>query len=98
VVCAEHDVIYQIIPIITIISSKSKKFSIRKDTYKSRKLNNKYLYNSIGLNLENGFYKATVERAVADLLYYNPYYFFDGKDLIDWKGVEKIQKEIGYKK
>jgi len=95
-VLAEKGVIFQNSSIITIISSKSKKFSLEKNEYQSRKLNNKYLYNMAGIVLDAGYYKATISRAVADLLYYNPRYYFDAYKLIDWNDVHKIQKEIGY--
>jgi hypothetical protein len=39
---------------------------------------------------------ANIERAVADLLYFNSNYYFDNKKRIDWKKVKKIQKEVGY--
>lgn len=96
-VLVESGIISQKLSAITLISSKSKKFSIGENFYQSRKLSDKYLFNTSGINLENGFYKAGAERAIADLLYFNPHYFFDGKNLIDWKKVRKIQKEIGYK-
>ena len=96
-VLAENGIILQSLSAITLISSKSKKFFIGENFYQARKLSDKYLFNTSGINLENGFYKASVERAAADLLYFNPHYFFDGGDMINWKKVCKIQKEIGYK-
>ncbi len=83
---------------ITLISSVSKNFSIGDNSYICRKLNNKFLFNPLGIELKNGFYQASIERAIADLLYFNPHYFFDGEKIIDWKKVKKIQQEIGYPK
>jgi len=39
---------------------------------------------------------ATLERAAADMLYFNPKYHFDVRESIDFKKVETIQKEVGY--
>lgn len=83
---------------ITLISSVSKNFSIGDNFYICRKLNNKFLFNPIGIELKDGFYQASIERAIADLLYFNPHYFFDGEKMINWKKVKKIQREIGYPK
>ncbi len=46
--------------------------------------------------MRDGVNYATVERAVADLLYFNPKYYFDGNSRIDWKKVKEIQGIIGY--
>ena len=83
---------------ITLISSVSKNFSIGDNFYICRKLNNKFLFNPISIELKDGFYQASIERAIADLLYFNPHYFFDGEKMINWKKVKKIQREIGYPK
>jgi hypothetical protein len=37
---------------------------------------------------------ALPERAVADLLYYNPKAYFDAP--LNWKKIQRIQKKIGY--
>lgn len=89
-------VIFQASDKITLISSDSKKFSIGNNFYISRKLNDKYLFNPVGLILKNGFYQASVERAAADLLYFNPRHFFDSAQMINWEKVKIIQIEIGY--
>ena len=96
-VLAEHSVIFQLSSIITIVSAESKKFTIQGNQYQSRQLSDKYLYNDIGVILQDGYYKATLERAVADMLYFNPMYFFDNKEVIDWDKVNEIQKLLGYK-
>lgn len=79
---------------ITYISSISRRFSLLGVDYISRQLSDEYLYKEEGIVFRNFFYEATVERAVADLLYYNPLFHFDGP--INWKEVRKIQKSIGY--
>lgn len=89
-------IIAQRIGAITMVSSKSKKFSIKDNHYRSRKLDNKYLFNPAGIIEKNGVKKASVGRAIADLLYFNPKAHFDADKSIDWRKVKKLQKEIGY--
>jgi hypothetical protein len=46
---------------------------------------------------QNGNYVATPERAVADMLYFNPHYHLDNPGAVDFKNVKLLQQEIGYK-
>ena len=96
-VLSQEGIIQQNISQITLISSQFKKFSIGDYDYYSRKLDDKFLYNSVGIfNNKDNVKTASVERAVADLLYFNPKMYFDGERLIKWRKVKIIQKEIGY--
>ena len=87
-VLAKEGLINQIVFPITLVSGKSQKFSAGGNHYVVRKLALKYLYNPKGIG--------TSERAVADMLYFRPSYHFDGENMIDWKKVKFIQKEVGY--
>lgn len=87
-------IIFQDISYITLISNRSCRFTIGTNKYLVRKVSDKYLYNTLGIIEANGVYKATAERAVADMLYLQPSYFFDAKDNINWRQVKKIQKEV----
>jgi Tfp pilus assembly protein PilZ len=89
-------IIQQKVSAITLVSSKSENFSIGDNQYISRKLNDKYLFNSAGIFEKDGIKTASVERAIADLLYFNSKAHFDADKLINWKKVKKLQKEIGY--
>lgn len=95
-ILTKEGIISQDIPYITLISDKSKKFTINDQRYISRQMKDDFLFNEAGIVEERGIKKATVERAVADLLYYDSNYHFDAPDLVDWDKVEDIQKEIGY--
>jgi hypothetical protein len=94
-VLVQHGIITQISNQITLISSISKKYKIKNNLYKVRQLSDKFLFNEVGITLVERYYQATPERAVADLLYFNPNFHFDGEKLIDWKKVKEIQKELG---
>lgn len=96
-VLAKEGIIAQDIDYITLISSVSRKFKIAHHSYLVRQMKESFLYQSIGIAPKNGYQAATKERAVADLLYFNPHYHLDGKQLIDWEKVSFIQKEVGFK-
>ncbi len=95
-VLVNFGIIQQGLDFITIVSSKSKKFNIGNHKYKSRQLAPKFLFQEIGINKKNGIKIASPERAIADLLYFNPRAHLDARDRVDWKKVKAIQKVIGY--
>lgn len=80
---------------ITIVSSQSRRFSINGYCYYCRQLDDKFLYNPAGIIEENGIKKANIERAIADLLYFNPRFHLDTQN-INWKKVKEIQQMLGY--
>ena len=94
----EHGVINQPPQEITIVSSLSKKFTINGHQYRSRKLNDRFLSNTAGITMRDGIYTASLSRAVADMLYFNPKKYLDAinSKIIDWKEVSLITREIGY--
>ena len=98
-VLAHVGIINQKLNYITIVSSKSKRFRVSTHDFYSRQLNEIYLYQMDGIVINaDGIKVATIERAVADLLYFNPKMHFDSHQLIQWDRVESFQKKIGYKR
>jgi predicted transcriptional regulator of viral defense system len=95
-VLAQHGIIQQHTPAITLVSNISRTFSLNGHHYKSRKLSDKHLYNTFGITKKNGIQTATLDRAVADMLYYNKNAYFDAQSKINWDNVVTIQKQIGY--
>lgn len=83
---------------ITIVSSHSMRFNICNNNYISRQLSDRSLFNSEGIKKKGQILIATIERAVADLFYFNPKYYFDSPEMIDWDRVKQIQEYVGYKK
>ena len=81
---------------ITFVSGSSKKFSVGGHSYSSRQMKNNFLYNSTGIDVKDGINYACVERAVADLLYFNHKYYFDASININWNRVKEIKKIVGY--
>ncbi len=68
-----------IIP-ITFVSSVSTKIEFNGTQYVYRKLNPKILLNPDGVISQDGYFIAEKERAISDMLYFNPKYFLDNKD------------------
>ncbi|MCK5735073.1 MAG: hypothetical protein KAH21_01295 [Spirochaetaceae bacterium] len=82
---------------ITLVSSLSNKFHILDCSYISRQLNDRFLFNSAGIEKKERVLTASAERAAADLLYYNPRFYFDSPDLLNREAVYEIQESLGYK-
>ena len=82
--------------VVTLVSAKSLRFVVGKNQYRTRKLKNDFLFQSEGIVVKNGINMATLERAVADMLYFNPQFHFDVPKLINWKKVKLLQKKVGY--
>ncbi len=96
-VLALEGIISQTTYAYTFVSSQSKKVRVGNWSFLFRRLKDEYLYNPEGVVNRKGNFIATTERAVADLLYFNPKYHFDLADAIDFEKVAVIQKEVGYK-
>lgn len=95
-VLAQAGIIAQTTYAYTFVSSLSKKVTVGSFSYRFRKLKDEYLYNPAGIINQNGIFVATTERAVADLLYFDPRYHFDFPENVDFEKVKRIQKEVGY--
>ncbi len=83
---------------ITLVSSFSKHFSIASTRYKSRKMRDEFLFNDAGIETKDGVRIASLPRAVADMLYFNPRKYFDAGDsrLIPWDKVKEIAGAVGF--
>lgn len=95
-VLAKEGIIFQDIKYITLVSGISRRFEIGNQRFLVRKMKDNYLYNDIGIELQNGARTAIVERAVADTLYFNSNYHFDAEARINWEKVREIKNKIGY--
>lgn len=96
-VLTRHGVIFQNENYLTLVSSFSKKFTLAGQNYLVRKMKAEFLYQPAGLEEKNGVRIATLERAVADLLYFQPRYHFDNPKSVNWQKVREIQKEVGFR-
>ena len=93
-ILSRQGIISQSIPYITLVSDKSKKFEINNNLYISRQMKDEFLFNEEGIVDKDGIKQATIERAVADMIYFSPHFHFDAPSLIDWKKVKQIQKTV----
>ena len=83
---------------ITIVSQFSRHFSIAGTHYRSRKMRDLFLFNDAGIEIKDGVRVASIPRAVADMLYFNPRKYFDAGNsaLMQWDEVRKIADAVGY--
>lgn len=95
-VLKKEGVIFQVIYPTIFITSISKKIEVGKHLFIYKQIKKQFLLNREGVKKENGYFVASKERAVADIMYYNPKFYFDCQDLIDWERVKDIQKKVGY--
>lgn len=93
-ILAKHGIIFQQVYYFTFISDKNRRFKIGDNNYYCRQLKKEFLYNDIGIDKKGKFNLATLERAVADILYFNPRYYFDNPNKINWTKVRKIQATV----
>jgi hypothetical protein len=96
-VLAQAGVISQAIYAYTFVSDQTKKVTVGSKVFLFRKLKPDFLHNPAGIENQDGVFSATLERAVADMLYFNPKYHFDVPARFDIDKVKSIQKEVGYR-
>ena len=80
----------------TFVADQSKRVSMGQWSFRFRKLKEEYLHHPAGIIQNNDTFVASLERAVADMLYFNPHYHFDVPQSIDFNQVNALRKEIGY--
>lgn len=91
-----YGVINQKVYSINYVSSISKKIEFNEKLFVYKQMNQHFLLNPEGVNLVNGVYEASLERAVADSQYFKLNTYFDSPDLIDWNMVAEIKALVGY--
>ncbi len=96
-VLAQAGIISQAVYDYTYVADKSTRIAVGAWSFRFRKLQDTFLYHPAGIENQDGVLVAGVERAVADMLYFNPKYHFDLRELIDFDAVQAIQTEVGYR-
>lgn len=87
-------IINQVIPEIMIVSQYSRHFTIGGHRYRTRQLQDKYLFATNGMQRQSSILLANPIRAIADVLYFNPQAHFDAP--VDWSAINSMQGSIGY--
>ena len=95
-VLINEGLMFQDIKYITIVSSVSKRFNIAGYDFLVRKMKDDFLYNNSGIIIKDGVSIASTNRAIADMLYFNPKYHFDCNKKINWSEIDKIKKKVNY--
>ncbi|MFH1566028.1 MAG: type IV toxin-antitoxin system AbiEi family antitoxin domain-containing protein [Patescibacteria group bacterium] len=95
-VLVQNGIISQNVYYTTFVSSFSNRIGVGGQQFLYRKLKDKFLFNPEGVESNNGVLVATTERAVADMLYFDPKYHFDFFENIDFNKVKDLQKKVGY--
>ncbi len=93
-VLAKQGVIFQQVNYFTFMGKQTKRFKIGSYKYYCRQLKDGFLYNDLGIDKTGKLSLATLERAVADILYFNPKYHFDNPGIINWTEVNRIQAAV----
>jgi hypothetical protein len=96
-VLSQAGVISQAIYDYTFVANQSKRVTVGPWSFRYRQLKDEYLHNPAGIANQNGVFVATVERAIADMLYFNPKYHLDITENVDFEKVILIQEEMGYR-
>lgn len=93
-VLREEGYILQSIDALTFVSDVSRTWTVQGHRFVSRRLHPRFLHNAEGIQHVRGMMKASPERAIADMLYFDPWYHFDKP--VYWKRISALQKIIGY--
>lgn len=78
----------------TFVSDVSRRSDVLGHRMISRRLHPRFLHNQEGIIQKNGVLHATPERAIADMLYFDPWYHVDRP--VDWVHIQDLQRKIGY--
>ena len=95
-VLAQAGIITQAVYDYTFVAELSRRVTVGSWSFRFRKLKAGYLHHPAGVFEQGGIYVASAERAVADMLYFNPRYHFDVLESVDLEKVRSIRQEVGY--
>ncbi|MDZ7587231.1 MAG: hypothetical protein U0946_05730 [Patescibacteria group bacterium] len=93
----KNGLILQNVEKITLFGIKQKEFVVAGHKYLCRYLHRKYLLNRSGIKEKIGYSLASAERAVIDLWYINPSYYFDNLQAMNETKLKQLKRKVGYK-
>lgn len=93
-VLIREGVIFQQENYYTLVSSVSQKFSLAGHSFLIRKMKDEFLYNDAGIVEKDKLKIASLERAVFDMIYFNPHFYFDNPKKINWRRVKEIKRLV----
>ncbi len=83
---------------IFVASYKTKRIVIDKQEYSFKTIKKEILTNSVGIEENNNYHIASIERAFLDILYLNKDYYFDNLSPLNWKKVYEMLPIYGNNK
>jgi len=89
-VLARAGVIFQFYGQIFVASYLTREITADGQTYSFRKIKDTILTDRTGIEVKNGYFMATTERALLDVLYLKKDYYFDNLSAINWEAVDTI--------
>jgi predicted transcriptional regulator of viral defense system len=97
-ILAKHGTTYQSISTVHSISPTSKKIMIEGTIFLFHMVKEEIFYNQLGIENRHGIYFASLERAVADLLYYSGgNWQFENLENVNWEKLKEIALIYGQK-
>lgn len=95
-VLQKEGLIMQNVPTITLMGSKSHKFSFNHRDYYCRYVNSRFLVNRIGIKDDIQYSIADASRALVDLRHVDPKYYVDNKLAEKKLKTSEIKERLGY--
>lgn len=83
-VLAKEGIVFQYYNDIFVLTYLTRKITCDGQTYVYKKIKDKVLTNSLGVEERDNYYIATKERALLDTLYFTKDYHFDNLESINW--------------
>ena len=83
-VLSREGIVFQHYDQIFVVSYLTREISCDGQKYVFRKIKNRILSNSLGLEKKDNYFIASRERALLDTIYLNKDYYFDNISSIDW--------------
>lgn len=89
-VLAKEGVIFQYYGTVFVASYLSRTITTEKNQFVFRKMKNDLLVNQAGISDKGGYFEASKERALLDMLYLAGNYYFDNLRGVDWEACLKL--------
>lgn len=90
-------VVFQYYETIFLASYLTRSVQIGDLNIQYRRIRGDILTNPMGIEVKEGYYIATLERAFLDAVYIYKNYFFDNLGALDWKKIDELKKAYNSK-
>ncbi|PIY68913.1 hypothetical protein COY90_03425 [Candidatus Roizmanbacteria bacterium CG_4_10_14_0_8_um_filter_39_9] len=90
----KEGIVFQPYTSLFAITNRSETLTVDAQTYIYRKIKDAYLLNSLGIELIEGVYMATPERALCDTIYLDGVQHFDNLRSINWSLMSELNEQV----